>query len=324
MQNEKNVDNTLISNGVLIDDKFYPKKNLPSGTLRIILTTACNFKCLYCFNEGEADKEIRIQSLENLKKVIKNSQRFGINSIKLTGGEPLLYPQIEELLAFLQEINMDYYDLTTNISLLTDENINMLNKYNVSSLTLSLNTLEKDKYCYLSGTNNYKKVMENLDNTLEKFNGKLRINCIVFDENYMSRDYLNILELCKRKNIGLRFVEPSEVPGFPLTYTKEKFNILIDELRNNANRVIVSDCASVEYLFFDDWYLTVMHSLCDNRICFSCRDYMYLRVTSDGKLKPCLKRRDTEVAIDFSSDETIGKSFIKAINNMGKGIDEKN
>lgn len=324
MIEEKSVDNTLLSNGVIIDDRFYPKKNLPSGTLRIILTTACNFKCLYCFNEGEVDKEVRIQSLDNLKKVINVAKSFGVNSVKLTGGEPLLYPYIEELLAFLQESKIGYYDLTTNISLLTDKNIEMLNKYNVSSLTLSLNTLEKEKYCYLSGTNSYEKVMENLDNTLKKFNGKLRINCIVFDENYNSRDYLNILELCKSKNIGLRFVEPSEVSGFPITYTKEKFNILINELRNNADKVISSDCESVEYLFFDDWYLTVMHSLCDNKLCSACRDYMYLRVTSDGKLKPCLKRRDNEVDIDFSSNEDIIKCFVKAINNMGNGIYEKN
>ncbi len=323
MEKVKNVDNTLLSNGVIIDDKFYPKKNLPSGTLRIILTTACNFKCVYCFNEGEVDKKIRIQSIDKLKKIIEISQNFGINSIKLTGGEPLLYPHIEELLAFLQEKNIGYYDLTTNISLLNDETINMLNKYNVSSLTLSLNTLEKDKYCYLSGTNHYETVMDNLSNTLENFKGKLRINCIVFDENYNSQDYLNILKLCQENNIGLRFVEPSYVEGFPITYTKQKFNILIDELRNNATNVIKSDCESVEYLFFGDWYLTVMHSLCDNKICSACRDYMYLRVTSDDKLKPCLKRRDTEVDINFSSDETIGKSFVKAINNMGRGIYEK-
>ena len=123
MVKEKSVDNTLLSNGLIIDNKFYPKKNLPSGTLRIILTTACNFKCLYCFNEGEANKEVRIKSLDNLKKVITVAKNFGVNSIKLTGGEPLLYPKIEELLAFLQESNIGYYDLTTNISLLTDKNI---------------------------------------------------------------------------------------------------------------------------------------------------------------------------------------------------------
>ena len=320
---EQKVDNTLLSNGVIIDNVFYPKKNLPSGTLRIILTTACNFKCQYCFNEGEVDKEVRVQSIDTLKKIIKVSKQFGINSIKLTGGEPLLYPNIEELLAFLYEEGIGYYDLTTNISLLNEKNIDMLNKYHVSSLTLSLNTLEKEKHCSLSGYSNFSDIMNNLNNTLKKFNGKKRINSIVFDYKYVKEDYLNILNLCKENNIGLRFVEPSAVEGFPITYTKEKFNELINELREKAIRVIQSDCASVEYLFFDDWYITVMHSLCDNKLCSACRDYMYLRVTSDDKLKPCLKRRDTEVEIDLQNEEGISKSFVKAINYMGVGINDQ-
>lgn len=317
-----NVDNTLLSNGVIIDGIFYPKKNLSSGTLRIILTTACNYKCIYCFNEGEANKEVRVQSIDKLKKIIHVAKEFGINSIKLTGGEPLLYPHVEELLEFMQKENIGYYDFTTNISLLTEDRINMLNKYKVSSLTLSLNTLEKDKYNYLSGTNNYNLVMHNLSNVLEKFSGKLRINCIVFDENYKREDYLNILKLCKSNNIGLRFVEPSKVNGYPITYTKDKFKELLDELRDRSNRIVISDCKSVEYLFFDEWYLTVMHSLCDNKICDACKDYMYIRVTSDEKLKPCLQRRDTEVELDFTSDNETKKCFVKAINNMGRGINE--
>ena len=316
------VDNTLLSNGIEIDGIFYPKKNLPSGTLRIILTTACNYKCIYCFNEGEANKEVRVQSIDKLKKIIHVAREFGINSIKLTGGEPLLYPNVEELLDFMQREGIAYYDFTTNISLLTDDKIDMLNKYNVSSLTLSLNTLEKKKYNYLSGTDNYDLVMHNLQNVLKKFKGKLRINCIVFDENYNKDDYFNILKLCKSNNIGLRFVEPSKVEGYHITYTKSKFNELLSELRDESNKVILSDCKSVEYLFFDDWYLTVMHSLCDNKICEACRDYMYLRLTSDDKLKPCLQRRDTEVELDSLDDNEIKKRFVKAINYMGRGINE--
>ena len=315
-------DNTLLSNGIEIDGVFYPKKNLPSGTLRIILTTACNYKCIYCFNEGEANKEVRVQSIDRLKKIIHVAREFGINSIKLTGGEPLLYPNVEELLDFMQREDIGYYDFTTNISLLTENKIDMLNKYNVSSLTLSLNTLEKNKYNYLSGTNNYNLVMYNLQNVLKKFNGKIRINCIVFDENYNKEDYFNILKLCKTNNIGLRFVEPSKVDGYPITYTKEKFNELLSELRDESNKIILSDCKSVEYLFFDEWYLTVMHSLCDNKICEACKDYMYLRLTSDDKLKPCLKRRDTEIELDYLDDIEIKKGFVKAISYMGRGINE--
>lgn len=315
-------DNTMLTNGVVTGDTFYPKKNLPSGTLRIILTNSCNFQCKYCFNEGEKEKNTRCQNLDELKRVINIGREFGINSIKLTGGEPLLYPKMEELLKYLDEINMPYYDLTTNISLLNKKNIDMLNKYHVSSLTLSLNTFDKEKYEYLSGFSNFNQVMENLDYTINNFKGKLRINCIVFDEKYHENDYFDILVFCKKHHLGLRFVEPSKVEGFPITYTKDSFNNLINELREVSTKVIKSDCNSVEYLFFGNWYLTVMHSLCDNKLCDNCKEYMYIRLTSEGKFKPCLKRCDTEVEVDYKSDEGIKKSYVKAINNMGLGINE--
>ncbi len=315
-------DNTLLTNGVVIDGIFFPKKNLPSGTLRIILTTKCNYRCKYCFNEGEKDKNIRIQSLENIKKIVNVAKDFGINSIKLTGGEPLLYPQISELLQYLQMSGIGYYDFTTNVSMLTEENIEMLNKYNVSSLTLSVNTLKKEQFYYLSGCKEYEQYIEKIHNVIKIFKGKLRINCIVFDKNYEVGNYLEIQRLCMENNMGLRFVEPSKVEGFPITYTKEKFIELTDELRKKCDEIIKSDCSSVEYFVFGGWYLTIMHSLCDNKLCDNCKDYMYIRLTSDGKLKPCLKRRDTEVVVDYTNEESIKKSLVKAIRNMGNGLNE--
>lgn len=66
-----------------------------------------------------------------------------------------------------------------------------------------------------------------------------------------------------------------------------------------------------------------MHSLCDNQLCESCADYMYIRITSEMKLKPCLSRRDTEVAIDMKTEDTIKKSFIEAISYMGVGVKDE-
>lgn len=313
-------DNTMLTNGILINNKFFPKKNLQSGTLRIVLTTECNYKCRYCFAEGEKDKKIRIIPIEKLKAILKVAKEFGINKIKLTGGEPLLYPKIEELLKYIRKIRIDYVDLTTNISMLTKENIDLLNKYNVNALTLSLNTLDKEKYEYLSGFSKFVLVKDNLERTMKEFRGKIRINCIVFDEKYDEEDYKSIMNLCRENNLGMRLIEPSKVDGFYITYTKKKFKEFTNKLKEKADKVIESDCNSVEYLFFGNWYLTIMHSLCDNKICSACPKYMYIRVTSDLKLKPCLSRSDTEVPINFDSEREIEKSFIEAINYMGVGL----
>lgn len=317
---EIRTDNTVLTNGIIRKDKFFPKKNLPSGTLRIVLTTECNYKCKYCFAEGEINKNKRVLDFEELKKILLVSKEFGITNIKLTGGEPLLYPKIEELLKYIREIQIPYVDLTTNISCLNIRNIEMLNKYKVNALTLSLNTLKKEKFIHLSKFNNYDMVIENLNTVIEKFTGKIRVNCIIFDENYKEEDYNEIVEFCKERNLGLRLVEPSIVDGLEITYKKEKFKEYIEKIRNTADKVISSDCKSVEYIFWKNWYLTVMHSLCDNKLCDSCIDYMYIRVTSEKKLKPCLSRRDTEIYIDTKDNNKIREAFIEAITYIGDGI----
>lgn len=321
---KENTDNTRLANGIIVNNKFFPQKNLASGTLRIVLTTKCNFMCRYCFAEGEENREFREVDIEKLKRILKISKEFGINKVKLTGGEPLLYSKIEELLKYCRDINMPYIDLTTNISMLNKEKIKLLNKYKVNALTLSLDTLKRDKFEYLCCFKNYDIILKNLDYTIKNFNGKLRANCIVFDDMYDEEDYNKIINLCRENNIGLRLVEPSKVEGLEITYTKEKFNEYVEKLREKSLKIIKSDCKSVEYLFFDeDWYITIMHSLCDNKLCDSCIDYMYIRVSSELKLKPCLSRRDTEVEADYEDEDKIRQAFIKAISYMGVGVKDE-
>lgn len=317
-------DNTMLSNGAIIKNKFFPKRNLQSGTLRIVLTTKCNYQCRYCFAEGEKDKNSRVTDIEKLKKILKVAKEFGINKIKLTGGEPLLYPNMEELLNFIRKIEIPYVDLTTNISLLTEKNIKLLNKYDVNAITLSLNTLNEEKFEYLSKFQNFDIIRQNLKYAIERFKGKIRVNCVVFDEKYDEEDYREIITLCKQNNLGLRLIEPSKVEGLKITYNKERFNEFIDKLKIESERVLQSDCSSVEYLFWGKWYLTIMHSLCDNKLCDVCPKYMYIRVTSDLKLKPCLARTDTEVPINIESETTIEEAFIEAINYMGVGVEYEN
>lgn len=310
------LDNAMISDGIIIRNKFYPKINLQSGILQVVLTTKCNYQCRYCFVNCEKEKKHIIADIESLKKIIKVGKEFGVNKIKLTGGEPLLYPHMEELLNYIRKIEIPYVDLTTNISLLTERNIKLLNKYNINAITLSLNTLDEEKFNYLSNFNNFKIIKQNLKNTIQKFKGKISVNCVVFDDKYEEEDYREVITFCKQNNLNLRLIEPFKVDGLAITYTKEKFHELTEKLRLDAENIINSNCGLEEYLFFNKHYITLKNNLCDNKNCEKSPKYMYIRITSDLKLKPCLAKVNTEEPINLENEKTIEQAFIKAINQV--------
>lgn len=316
-------DNTEILGGMIWKDTFYPKKNLPSGTIRIVLSSICNFKCKFCFSEGE-DKCIRTLDLNYIKKILKVAKEFGIKNVKLTGGEPLLYPHLEELLAFIQKEGFQYLDITTNVSLLDDKMIDLLNKHSVFALTLSLSAFDSDKYAKITGMNCFDKIIRNIINAKNKFNGKLRINSVVFNDNFNLEEYKKLINFCIENSFGLRIVEPTTVKELEITHNHQAFNEVKTYLKNKY-KFLKSQCASVEYYFYEKQkYITVMNSLCDNKLCHVCRDYMYIRLSSNGKLKPCLSRKDTEIDIPAdASDNLIRNAFTLAIHNVGNGLPEQ-
>lgn len=90
------------------DDTEYPKVNLSSGIIRLVLLNNCNYKCPHCFKEGEHTHENNINSVDFLLRIVRRGyNNFGIRKVKLTGGEPLLYPYLSELLEGIREIGIN-------------------------------------------------------------------------------------------------------------------------------------------------------------------------------------------------------------------------
>jgi molybdenum cofactor biosynthesis enzyme MoaA len=86
--------------------------------LRIVITNSCNLYCKGCFNEWENDRGNRFVDIKDTIKKIK-SLKFSIDSIKITGGEPLLHPNIGELCQELSKISE--VSITTNGTLLSEK-----------------------------------------------------------------------------------------------------------------------------------------------------------------------------------------------------------
>lgn len=245
-------------------------------------------------------------------------ENCGIHTARLTWWEPLTYPYLEELLQGLWELWINV-DLTTN-GFFLEEKIPLLEQHWIKLITVSINTLNTLQYAKVTGTlkGALNKVMQWLD-SLKNKNIKVNINLTAVDSLTLW-EVLDVIDYARESNFMMRICEPLYVISEPSTKEKKLFKEVFDYLIHNSKQVIHSACESVTYIEDNKWgRITIYHSLCDNRFCESCWKYLYLRLTSDRKLKPCLSRHDTEILISENpDDEELAYAFYSSIANMGK------
>lgn len=85
---------------------------LAKNELRISITAACNMKCVYCHNEGNT--KMAILTKEQIRKIVEASKDFGLKKIRITGGEPLVSPYVEEICQMLTEEYGISVEMNTN------------------------------------------------------------------------------------------------------------------------------------------------------------------------------------------------------------------
>jgi cyclic pyranopterin phosphate synthase len=310
--------NEYIFNGV-----NYPKINISSGTIRVVLLNNCNYGCSHCFREGDLNKKSKINNVEFIIKVIRHGfLRFGIRKVKLTGGEPLLYPDLEELLKGIVSIGITDIDITTNGYYILDK-IHILSEYNVKKITVTLNTLEDDLYqkIHICNKSALQKVLEGLDALRNSKMFDVSLNIVPLDIE--EQNIMEVLNYSWLKGFTPRLCEPMHIANVKNTEKKSEFSSISDFLLMEAVEVIESKCSSISTLYLkEEKKVILLKNLCDRRMCDVCQRYMYIRLTSDGKLKPCLARYDTEVQIpNDPQDEELERCFVIASNEMGNGLD---
>lgn len=120
-------------------------------SVRLEITSKCNLNCKYCHNLDFANKNDDM-STEEIKKLIYSLKDLGVNKILLTGGEPLLNPDIIEIVQLLTDLNIKS-DLVTNGKLLSYELINKLANAGLKRIRISIDGLGEEHSKYRIGSN---------------------------------------------------------------------------------------------------------------------------------------------------------------------------
>ena len=156
----------------------------PLRDLRISVTDRCNFRCPYCmprerFGEDHTFLPRRaVLTFDEIEKVVQASLPLGLEKGRLTGGEPLLRPDLADLVSRLSNLGVDLA-LTTNGSLLR-RNAPALAAAGLSRVTVSLDALDENVHRVMCDADvGVADVLDGIDAALEAGLSPVKVNCVI-------------------------------------------------------------------------------------------------------------------------------------------------
>ena len=173
--------------------------------LRISLIERCNLKCTYCMPEDGIPLSPRnyLMTYEEVYTIAKTFVEHGVTKIRLTGGEPFIRKDIHVILKKLASLGIEL-SITTN-AVLVDKYISVLKEYEIKTLNVSLDTLNRGKFSKITRRNEFERVYKNVL-LLIKEGFKVKIN-VVLIKGFNEEEVINFIELSKHYPVTVRFIE---------------------------------------------------------------------------------------------------------------------
>jgi len=294
--------------------------------LRLSVTDRCNLRCLYCMPEEGVSlkKHEEILTLEELYLISQAAVSMGIKKIRLTGGEPLVRKGIIDLVAMIKGISgLEELSLTTNGTLLKSLGP-ALKKAGLDRINISLDTLDAERYKLITRGGDVKQVIDGIETALELGLEPVKINCVLVD-GFNNEEIHKFVLLAEGKPLHVRFIELMPIgegqkkqDGYlPLEPIKKELIKIYGLLP--SSRVKVNGPAD-QYVLPGGKGTIGFIGAVTNHFCHKCNR---LRVTADGKIKPCL---DSDFEVDLMNvlrgkgpQKTIKEVFLEAINAKPSG-----
>jgi len=274
--------------------------------LRISVTQRCNLDCIYCHREGEKSHGNEM-SIDRIINIVESAAELGINEIKITGGEPLMRDDIVDIVEGISSVDgIGEISMTTNGTLLKNLAKPLkdagLNRVNIGCDSLHSNgIIEKNRDVILPGLISARKVGLT----------PIKINMVVL-RGINDHEIWNMIEFAKKYKAVLQLIEL--IPLRRSIYNKYKFSLdtVERELHRRANKINIRNMQARRQYILDG--VTVEVVRLGREFCMGCSR---LRITSDGKIKPCLMRDDNLVDTDNVNIKDLKLLFMEAVSKRG-------
>lgn len=265
-------------------------------SLRISVTDACNIRCRYCMPETVQGflPQHRLLPFNAIVRIASIMARAGVKKVRLTGGEPLMRPNLELLVSQLAALpGLDQIAMTTNAMLLADK-VASLQDAGLTHINISLDTLRESAFKQISRRDGLDQVLAGIDAAVSS-NLTVRLNALVLREINL-QDCVPLVQFARDRNLFIRFIEfmpldadrkwsqEQVVSGTELRKHLESNFGALEEIQ----RVDPAQPSS-DFGFTDGRGGVGFIDPVSKPFCQSCNR---LRLTADGKLRNCLFGRE--------------------------------
>jgi len=277
--------------------------NRPVSNLRVSLTPKCNLSCIYCHREGEKAPGDPISAAE-IAEILRVAAGFGIRSVKFTGGEPMLRPDLIEIIKSVPT-GMES-SLTTNGTLLVGLAAD-LKQAGLRRVNVSIDSLDPAIYKKITGTDRLSDVLEGIDAAIATGLTPVKLNMVVLKgiNDHEIEDFLAYVR--GNRDLVLQLIE---LMNFNDCDHHGDLNGIENSLASRSKQIITRRMHHRKKYCLDGAEVEVVRPLHNTEFCAYCNR---LRLTSDGKLKPCLLRTDNHVDIRGKSGKELQDLFIEAV-----------
>ena len=257
--------------------------------IRVALTDRCNLRCWYCVGRGDhqclpSDKVLNYDEFSRILRIAV--EQLGITKIRLTGGEPLVYPHLEKMITFLRGMEqLRELTLTTNGLLLT-EKAAMLHRVGLHRVNVSLEGATDEAYLQITGKACLDQVLKGLEALPKTGFDKPKLNIVLcrwFDREELHR----LLEIGQRFACELRFIElmghdHGKYPGV---------HDIVREYSTITRLTPLTPIGTATHRYAITGYDVVL-AVIPSRTHPFCEDCRRVRLASDGQLRTCLFTRE--------------------------------
>jgi len=258
--------------------------------LRISVTDKCNLRCRYCMPETGVDikNHDHILRWEELLTMVSAFVEEGVDKVRITGGEPLVRKGLLQFVQDLSKLGLKEISITTNGILLKKMALD-LKKAGVSRINISLDSLDKDKYAWITRGGDINKVFEGIDAAFQVGLEPVKINTVVV-RGFNEDEVTDLARLTKNKPLHVRFIELMPI-GEGNIWGEDSFVSTEDTMEQIKKLGLLSPARIPGNGPAEKWQIEGFQgtvgfiSAISQHICSGCNR---IRLTADGKIYPCL------------------------------------